>query len=112
MRLFGSLNNRIAEDVLSAVPAVGMGATILMYSDRHACTVIEVKSPSRIVIQEDAATRADANGMSDSQSYTFAANPAGATHVVSKRSDGRWKIAKSGTVVMMGERDHHYDYGF
>ena len=43
MRIFGNLTNRIAETVRPAVPQVGMGATILFYSDRAACTIIDVK---------------------------------------------------------------------
>lgn len=34
-------------------PEVGMGATKLWYSDRTPFTVIEVKSPKRIVVQMD-----------------------------------------------------------
>jgi hypothetical protein len=59
MRVFGNLMNRIAETAKPPVPEVGMGATILMYSDRHAATVIEIldvrmisKQPTKIVVQE------------------------------------------------------------
>lgn len=64
-------------------PKVGDGATLQMYTDRHACTVIAV-SPSgkQVTLQEDTATRTDKNGMSECQSYTFARNPNGKVHVV------------------------------
>lgn len=109
-RWYGSINNRIMEESGGAEPTVGMGATILMYSDRHAATVIEVKSPSTIVIQEDTAIRTDNHGMSDSQSYRYEPNPEGAKHTVRKGPKG-WKIPK-GSRVLVGERDHHYDYSF
>ncbi len=60
---------------------VGMGATIIHYSDRTPCTVIRVSETGKTCwIQEDTYTRADTNGMSESQTYTYAANPAGAVH--------------------------------
>lgn len=112
MRVFGSLNNRMMEDVQSPAPVVGSGATVLMYSDRHAATVVEVLSPARVVIQEDTATRTDKNGQSESQEYAYTPNPNAPRQIVSLRKDKRWKIAKSNTVVRFGERDAYHDYSF
>jgi len=42
MKWYGSVSNRIAENVLQPIPEVGMGATKTMWSDRHAYTVLEV----------------------------------------------------------------------
>lgn len=111
-RLYGSLFNRLMENVKPPVPEVGMGATILMYSDRHAATVIEVLSPSRIVIQEDTATRTDKNGMSESQEYAYTPDPKAEKLTVSLRKDGRWKIQASQTIIKLGERDAYHDYSF
>lgn len=92
---------------------VGMGATILEWSDRVACTVIAVnKSGTRITIQEDTAIRTDNNGMSDAQSYRYEANPNGPKHTASKRKDGRWRLAGGRTVVMVGDRRHYHDFSF
>lgn len=93
-------------------PVVGMGATVLMYSDRYAATIVEVKSPSRIVIQADRAIRADKNGMCDSQSYNYEPNPQGRTWTVTRRRDGTWKVEYAGTPVRLDCRDEYFDYGF
>src|SRR5271157_1703405 len=94
-------------------PEVGMGATIIMYSDKHAATIIDVHpNGKRIVIQEDIATRTDINGMSDSQTYTYAPNSDGEKHVVSLRKDGTWRISRSKTQIGIGYRREYYDYSF
>ncbi|MFI5260778.1 MAG: hypothetical protein ACHQU0_03220 [Candidatus Paceibacteria bacterium] len=111
-RLFGSLFNRLDENRKPPTPEIGMGATILMYSDRVAVTVVEILSPKRILIQEDYANRTDKNGMSESQEYEYRPNPNAAEREFSLRKDGRWKEAKGATVLMLGERDHYYDYSF
>ena len=59
---------------------VGMGATILMHSDRHAATIVDVFTKYgrlHVKVQRDKATRTDSNGMSDSQDYTFERDPQG-----------------------------------
>ncbi len=111
-RLFGSLFNRLDENRKPPTPEVGMGATILMYSDRHAATVVEILSPKRILIQEDTATRTDKNGMSESQEYAYSPNPKAPVREFSLRKSGRWVEKKGSTVLMLGERDHYYDYSF
>jgi len=51
MRPYGNLMNRISEHSLSPTPAIGMGATIYMWSDRHAATVVAIsKSGKRITL--------------------------------------------------------------
>jgi len=55
-----------------SVPVVGAGATILLWSDRHAYEVIEVNEREKsCVIQRYAPTRLDNLGMSDSQDYEY-----------------------------------------
>lgn len=116
MRVFGNLMNRMEETVGSPTPEVGMGATILMFSDTYACTVIKIHSPKRVTVQEDTAIRTDKNGMSESQDYTFTPNPEGPTYVVTLRKNGQWIIEgqsmKQGTVVRLGGRRRYFDFGF
>lgn len=112
MRIFGSLTNRLMENAAPPTPTVGMGGTILSYTDRHAVTVVEVLTPKKIVVQYDNATRTDKNGMSESQSYEFSPNPEGQKHTVTLRKDGRWKEQGGSTVVMLGRRDKYHDYSF
>ena len=117
MRVFGNLMNRVMEDCEPPIPEVGMGATILMHSDRHACTVIEVSSDKkRIVIQRDTASRIYANGMSDNQQWEYAADANGVKRIFTLRQSGRWvekgRGEKNGTIIRLGARDEHYDSSF
>lgn len=56
----------------STVPEVGKGATVLMWTDRHAYEVIEVSDDKkRVVVQQYFPKRIDKNGMSESQEYEY-----------------------------------------
>jgi hypothetical protein len=100
------------ENSKPAAPAVGMGCTLILYTDRHPYTVVEVPSPTRIIIQRDTAIRTDKNGQSDSQTYRYERNPDGEKLIVTLRKDGRWKVLKAGQVVALGHREQHYDFSF
>jgi hypothetical protein len=109
--------NRIAETVRPVVPTVGMGATILMFSDRHAATVIDVGPKAKwITIQEDKAIRTDKNGMSESQDYRYEPNPAAAVQTFTLRKNGTYvsqgSSMRSGTIVRVGARDNYHDFSF
>lgn len=123
MRVFGNLMNRIAETVKPLVPEVGMGATILMYSDRHAATVIEIldvrmisKQPTKIIVQQDRAIRTDSNGQSEAQEYRFEPDANGRKYTFTLRKNGTYVEAgasmRNGTIVRLGERDSYHDYSF
>lgn len=112
---YGSMTNLIMDNSKTPVPEVGMGATRLGWTDRHPYTVIEVKSPKRIVVQADDAKRIDKNGMSESQDYEFNPNPEGETVEISLRKNGRWiEVGQSskGTSFLIGHREKYYDYSF
>lgn len=56
----------------STVPVVGEGATVLLYSDRHAYEVLAVNEKKKTaVIQRYHPTRLDKLGMSDFQDYEY-----------------------------------------
>jgi hypothetical protein len=109
---FGSLNNRFMEDEAPKKPEVGMGATALMYSDRHAYTIVDVVSEKLILVQRDKATRTDRNGMDEQQSYAYVADTTVEHVAVRLCKDGRWRngTMKNGTVFVIGYRDEHYDF--
>lgn len=107
-----NLTNYAMGHIKSLAPEVGMGATILMYSDRIACTIISIKNNRCVLIQEDHHERTDNNGMSESQTYKFSPDPNGIVHKVTLRRGGYWAISKSTTRVVLGERDHYYDFSF
>jgi hypothetical protein len=112
----GSLFNNLMANSQQVSPEVGMGATRLSYTDRHAYTVIKVINPKMIVVQRDIATRTDKNGMSESQTYEYAADPEGSTDIVTLRKNGRWVVrgesAKQGTSFLIGFRKQYHDYSF
>ena len=108
--------------------AIGSGATVVMWTDRMAYTVIEV-SPSgkQMKIQRDIATLINkdelkvnvggfAANVSGEQKYTYEPDPTGdirtVRFVISKmRPQGVWKADKFGIAVAPG-RAEFYDYNF
>lgn len=110
----GSLMNLLRANATPKTPEVGMGATILLWTDRYACTVTKVE-PKRVTVREDVATRTDANGMSDAQSYAYHADPNGREWVFTLRKSGRWVCAgdpPNGTALHIGVRNAYHDYSF
>lgn len=110
----GSLiNNVLGAGVPARAPEVGDGMTICHWTDRTACTVVEVSASGKtIVVQYDTAERADANGMSDAQSYNYRANPDGVKRTARLGRDGRYRIGgKRGNAVVPGRRAFH-DFSF
>lgn len=114
-------------------PVVGAGVSICGYSDRHACSIIEVsKSGKSIKVQRDKAVllngpqsgEEDAlhfspggfcGHMSGRQRYSYEADPEGGVRTFSLRKNGRWvqkgESAKGGSRLIEG-RSEHYDYNF
>jgi hypothetical protein len=91
-------------------PTVGMGVTVVMWTDRYPGTIVRV-SPSgkTFQYQEDKATRTDSNGMSESQTYRFEPNPA-ATVRTARLTKSGWK--DKGTRIAVGVRSRYYDFSF
>jgi hypothetical protein len=101
----------------TTIPEVGMGATIILWSDRLACTIVEVsKSGKRLTVRRDKTTRIDGNGMSDSQKYEYEPDPQGSERTFSLRSNGRWvqegETMRGGTNLAVGVRREYYDFSF
>lgn len=97
------------------VPKVGDGATIHMYSDRHAGTIVEVsKNGKRVVVQRDKATRLDKKGVSEQQDYLYTPDKDGIKRAFSLRKDGQWVEcgSKKGSKLGIGYRREYYDYTF
>ena len=126
---YGSFHNNLYSRSTNGQPEpeVGMGATILMYSDRHAATITKVethKNTILIEVQEDHSKRTDNNGMSECQSYSYTPNPKGSKSlfrfntktqkwdyvVVNPETD---RLCKSnGCGLIIGKRMEYYDYSF
>lgn len=71
----GSLNNRLNEGKQFGDLHVGMGATEMLYSDRHAYTVQKIVSENRVIVTRDEVKRIDQNFASDCQDYEFVSVP-------------------------------------
>jgi hypothetical protein len=90
-------------------PEVGMGATVLMWTDREPATIVKVTA-TQVHIQRDKATRTDTNGMSECQSYTFEPDPSQPVEIyrLNKRGAYKGKIGQ----LRIGERDKYRDFSF
>lgn len=128
MKLYGNLNNRLMEGPTAIKPELGMGATLLAYSDRHAATVIKIvgtgfDGPSVIWVQLDTCTRTDGNGMSECQDYSYSPNPNGRIEYFKRDQKNRWRQAyiskrgrycftNGGNGLRLDSRDAYHDYSF
>lgn len=111
MRVYGNIMNRIQEHT-TGVPTVGMGCTITMYTDRHAATVVKVCTDRKIIVQEDAAV-AKHQGMTDmGQDWELTRDPNGRLITYTKRQNGTWRESKGTNGLLLGHRNHFYDYSF
>lgn len=99
MTMHGSLQNRMMEVQGEQAINVGDGATLLMYTDCHACTVIEVlhfkSGPKKgqvkgVVVQSDTATPTPEYDYFSNQSYLFTPNPNGEKDTVTRCKNGKW----------------------
>ena len=95
--------------------SVGDGATLCLWSDRHAGTIVETPNDKTVVWQRDKATRTDENGMSDAQSYRYERDENGEKTTFTLRKNGYWIARganmKNGTYLAAG-RAEFYDYSF
>lgn len=118
---FGSLNNMIDARVKNPDPEVGMGATILAWTDRYGATVIDVRRNkagkiTTVLVQEDTAVRADKGGMTEHQDWRFTRNEEGRIFEFSARRDG--KLVQKGCRkgegfgLRLGYREKYYDFSF
>ena len=107
----GSLTNHLYATSKQPTPEIGMGATILCWTDRHAGTIVKI-TPTQVHVQRDSATRTDKNGLSESQQYSYAPNPTGEIVVFRRRKNGSYRAATTGNGLLIGTRDEYYDYSF
>ena len=108
------------------VPEVGMGATVLHWTDRSPATVVEVFKIGKAVaftVQEDRAKRIDQNGMSECQTYEFSPNPDGCKRTFKQLPNGTWTgvwlnpqtkrwSSNAGEGVLLGVRGKYHDFSF
>lgn len=107
---------------------VNTGATICLYTDRHAGTIIKTFNHGKssfIVWQRDTAVRVDNNGLSDAQKFEYKSDPNGSTRtfrydekkemwreVIRDEHSGRWRLTGSSTGIILNSRDEYFDFSF
>ncbi len=123
----GSQTNSLTNHILSRAvigqpePAIGMGATLLAWTDRHAAT-IKVVNGDLITVQEDTALRISGSTQDGSAAYEYAANPTGAVYVFKKQKNGTWAevrlseknrwVKTGGYGLRVGSREEYRDPSF
>lgn len=124
----GSLMNHLYSRMVNGQPepVVGMGATLLQWTDRDPATIVEVKKTKAgawlIAVQEDKAQRTDNNGFSESQEYEYSPNPE-ASKQWFRFEDGKgWRgvrdngkgrmVLTGGGGLRIGEREKYHDFTF
>lgn len=115
MSQFGSMTNLLYAQGGHPEPEVGMGATILLFSDRHAATIVEVSDDKRsITVQRDWAHRTDKGGFSETQEYRYEFCPANPCQEFTLRANGRYVLKgenlRQGRTLLIGKRDEYYDF--
>ncbi len=123
----GSLVNHLMANEEGAIPAVGDGATVLLWTDRHATTVIDVDTSGKhpvITVQRDHVKRIDENGMSEAQEYEYTPDPEGIKSMfrfdpkqkswrqLIRNEKGNLVFAKSDLLVSIGARNEFHDFSF
>ena len=92
---------------------VGMGATCVYHSDRHAYTVIAVaKNGKRCTVQRDVASLTSKPGPGEHQDYDFSPDPNGTVRVLSRRKNGTWRVVGDSQLFIVGTRSEFYDHSF
>ena len=111
-------------------PRVGDGATILRYSDQHACTIVYVSPSGKTIgLRRDKATLLNSvrskepdalqftpggfcGHTSGVQRYTYEADRTAPEVRATLRKDGKFRLSGGKARVVIGKRDEHYDYNF
>lgn len=107
-------------------PEIGMAATVLLWSDRHAATVTAIedtKSGLIVEVQEDLATVVSGNSFDGSAEYVYQRNRNGARHTFRRDKNGSWdqvrknpttgrwnKVSQGGVII--GKREEYRDPHF
>lgn len=113
MKETNSLQNLLMANTVGCPrPEIGMGVTIIGWTDRHPGTVTWVSPSGKTLrFREDDYRRTDDRGMTDSgQQYEFTPNPAAPEREARLTSKGRWRA--KGQSIVVGRREKYHDFSF
>lgn len=103
------MSNEAASDAPPA-PAPGVGATLVMFTDRRPYTVTRVSPTGKILwATEDIAKRTDSNGMDESQTYDYTTDKTASEERFYLTHRG-WH-GKRGRLAV-GHRRYYHDFSF
>lgn len=115
-RWYGSVQNRIEEQMRTIKPEVGMGATMMGYTDRTPYEIIEVKDERHITVRALNYKRIDTNGMSESQEYEYTSDENNATSRLFLTKQGQWRERYNdrslGRTFVIGYAEKYHDFSF
>jgi hypothetical protein len=106
---FNGRNEDWADHDTVALPTVGKGATIHMFTDRHAATIVKV-TPTQVHVQQDVARPAAGHDYFGAQKYEYERNP-GAPIRVFRKTKGGYRDANR-DVLGIGYRCEYHDPHF
>ena len=108
---FGSMTNLIMNSIKPDHPQVGMGCTVLSWTDRNPATIMKVSASGKTFeFTYDEYRRTDDNGFSDHQTYEYKPRPDGVRYTARLTKSGRYKC--KGQTVVVGEREKYHDFNF
>jgi hypothetical protein len=116
-----SLVNGVMGGARQIEPEVGMGATVLHWTDRSPATIVAVHrnksgAVTGVSIQGDVATVIKGGEHNGSAEYTYAANPEAPITRYTVRQNGAFvregSGAKNGERIAIGRRERYYDPSF
>jgi len=126
----GSLVNHLYSRMTKGqpTPEIGMGVTLLSYTDRSAGTIVSKFTKGKytyIEVTLDDAKRVDTNGMSEIQEYVYTQRTDAAKYtfrtdavdgkwqeVYMNSETGRWKNIDGGKGLRIGTRETYHDFSF
>lgn len=123
----GSLVNHLQSRAVigQPEPVVGMGVTVLGWTDRRAATIFRVFKVGALTLiqtRRDRATLTSGPIHQHEQTYSYAINVRGEENVFRREKDGRWtavvfkestsRWVKVGGGLVIGQRDEYYDPHF
>lgn len=119
---YGSITNRVMERCAPPEKIeVGMGATVIMWSDRHAATIVEVLKTAKgkikgVVIQRDSYKVISGTTMDGSAEYEYTPDTDAYKSTYTLRKNGTFVAEgdemNGGQKILIGTREKYRDPSF
>lgn len=122
----GSLINHLYSRGIGSEPEIGMGATLLLWTDRHGATItdiFQVGQTTYIEVREDRAKIVGGNMLSEHQEYEYTPDPDAQPLYFRRHRNGGWQqtrrnpgtgrwIKVNGYGLIVGRREEYRDPSF